>query len=207
MRIHTNLLQRDLDAAAEVAGVGLDRRTEHRSSKRVRAFVVILSGNSPHRQRGGENFAATWDQWGIFLEYLWAGDPAMTCAAYPDHATFVHATGHRYDDLMLADQHRKHKWQPLGGYTSECDCGAGQRWDWKVPEEERERHAETVRTHAALRIRVADDDVLGPDRWRPGDNEEVPDDLPPAAHPSDGTFWWQRNDVDIIDKIDAVLAE
>lgn len=45
-------------------------------------------------------------------------------------------------------------------------------------------------------------DEWSPQHWSPeyfGEHEAG--DLPPAKHPSGGAFWWQRDDVDIIDKI------
>jgi len=136
MRIHTNLCQGMIDIAAKIAGVRFERCTLHGSRSRDHAFDVILSGNSGRRSGfGGDYEAASWDQWGIFLGFIFENDPDATCWAYKDAGDFHWQTGYRFEDLTLEEATRFHKWS-LGEYdgyssTSHCqhtDCTAVRRW-------------------------------------------------------------------------------
>jgi len=61
-----------------------------------------------------------------------AGRPVSHRLIFPHHGTF--ATVSRFTWLTYADQHRRHRWQPLGNYTAECSgCSAVHRWDWRYP--------------------------------------------------------------------------
>ena len=80
MRIHTDTLSAsDFYSAAIIARVSMDL-TEHGSRSRNRAFNVLLTGESRRRTNPGHawgeerGFAATWDQWGVFLAVLFAAD-------------------------------------------------------------------------------------------------------------------------------------
>jgi hypothetical protein len=68
---------------------------------------------------------------------------------------------------------------------------------------------ESVTTPPVTPPAVWSPDEWSPDEWSPQHwSPEYFGDLLPAKHPSGGAFWWQRDEVDIIDKsIDAVLAE
>lgn len=132
MRIHSDKLTLlDMKEAAVIAQVWFTRNTLHGSKKRHHAFDVILAGNSTHKQNGGDNYAATWDQWGIFLSELYRRDPEMVCNAYPSLDIFNYATGYRFNTLTVDNQHKRHKWENAGPYYSICECGAEQRWDWR----------------------------------------------------------------------------
>jgi hypothetical protein len=132
VRIHTSVLSGvDLEIAARRANVFFTRSTKHGSRKRDYAYDVILSGNSPFNQNGGNAKAATWDQWGIFLAELYKRDPDMITNAYPDVDTFHYATAHRFHYLTIEHQHIRHKWENCGPYHSACECGAENYWDWK----------------------------------------------------------------------------
>lgn len=140
MRIHTSLTLLDIEAAARRAGVQLERCTQHRSRKAARAFDVILSGSASTRWRnsgthGASDYkAATWDEWGIFLDVLFRRDPNTWCYAYSCQDHFQWSTGNRYDTLTAEAQHIRHKWQHDSGPWSRdyavrnCDCGAVCRW-------------------------------------------------------------------------------
>ena len=133
MRIHSDTL--DMSAlmhAAETARVLMTTNDRHGSKKRDHAYEVKLSGDSPFRQNGGSDFAATWDQWGIFLNALWEADPDMTCGGYKDRKTFDYATGGRFRHLTFENSHRRHRWQPTYAYEAYCECGAVWRWDHLV---------------------------------------------------------------------------
>ena len=136
MRIHTNLCQGMIDIAAKAAGVEFERCTLHGSRSRDHAFDVILSGNSGRRANfGGDWEAASWDQWGIFLGFIFDNDPTAHCWAYTDADDFHWQTGERFHSLARQDAKRFHKWELghyMGGYSvSECkhdDCDAIRRW-------------------------------------------------------------------------------
>lgn len=137
MRIHTNLCRGMIDIAAKAAGVNFERCTLHGSRSRDHAFDVILSGNSGRRANfGGDWEAASWDQWGIFLGFIFENDPDAVCWAYKDADDFHWQTGDRFRTLLNAkDATRFHKWG-LGEYdgrssTSRCKhdgCTAIRRW-------------------------------------------------------------------------------
>jgi hypothetical protein len=129
MRIHSAYLtESQVKAAVSLAGATITGLSRHGSRKRGNAFELKLSGNSPYRQNGGEYPAASWDQWGIVLSALWDQDAGMTCAAYSDRDMFDRATGSRFRALRPEDAHRRHRWRNVAPYSSECDCGAVQRW-------------------------------------------------------------------------------
>jgi hypothetical protein len=96
MRIHTSATMADVQMAGAVARVTFTVLTEHRSRSRDRAFEVILSGESRRRQNGGSEYAATWDQWGVFLARLFTVDPRMHCWAYRDAEDFARKTDGRF---------------------------------------------------------------------------------------------------------------
>ena len=133
MRIHTDHLERSqFYMAAKLAHVDFTRFNSHGSRKRDHAFDVILTGNSPRRQNGGPDKAATWDQWGHFLGTLFDLEPTMQAdRSYMDAAHFHYVTGDRFRNFNLSNDHVKgHKWSysgqsATGCYSvSECYCGA-----------------------------------------------------------------------------------
>lgn len=138
MRFHTDrITTADLYRAAERAGVGFTRLEEHGSRKRDHAFDFILTGSSPRRQntRGmTDDHAATWDEWGIFLNDLFAVDPNAWTESYHSAEHFIWATGNRYLGFGRLDQHINHKWEfsgrsATGAYmVHECACGAIRRF-------------------------------------------------------------------------------
>lgn len=147
MRIHTDGVENiDLDRAAFHAGVTFARKVRHGSRTHKHAWDVTLRGNSRRRPNHGgsgaaEGYAATWDQWGIFLAHLYNEDATMRCAgAYKDIDEFDFKTGERFwltfnretgefDGFELKDSHGDHKFESLvraGG--QQCNCGAVRRW-------------------------------------------------------------------------------
>lgn len=128
MRIHTNeLLWRDIRTAATTAGVTLLRDSEHKSRTHKRAFDVILSGNSPYRVHQGQNRrpdeeyfgdekAASWDQWGIFLSLLFEADADLKTPYYASREEFHWRTSARFDrwDPEETQEHRQHRWEYQG---------------------------------------------------------------------------------------------
>lgn len=141
MRINTSLNYVDMHAAARRAGVVLVRFTEHGSRKSPRAFDVLLSGSGITGGQWGNSGtygagpykAATWDEWGIFLDVIFRRDPQASCRAYSGQEEFQWATGNRYDTLTPERQHIRHKWSHDGIFgldysTQRCACGAIRRW-------------------------------------------------------------------------------
>lgn len=125
-----------IDAAAQKAGVRFERCTLHGSRSRDHAFDVILSSHNGRQAGWGLDYqAATWDEWGIFLAYIFDADPDAVCWAYKSADDFHWQTGDRFRTLTRDQQCKRHKWG-LGrpnvthSYSvSECrKCGAVRRW-------------------------------------------------------------------------------
>src|SRR3954468_14793548 len=133
MRIHADTLtHRQIDTAARAAGVRFVRRNDHGSRTRDHAFDVILSGDSPYRVNGNpDEFAASWDQWGIFLASIFSADESVTITrVYRDADHFHMITGDRFETLTRADAHRLRRWTLKAPYVQSCTCGASRRWDF-----------------------------------------------------------------------------
>jgi len=140
MRIHSDTLtNRDLIDAANIARVEFDRWQDKGSRQRDHAFDVTLFGESRRRpnSRGnhGGNFAATWDQWGVFLAVLFDRDPDMVTPYYDGPSDFHYKTDHRFDTggdvegWWPHDAHGDHTWGNGGfGYRTCTKCSAMQRW-------------------------------------------------------------------------------
>jgi hypothetical protein len=131
VKIHSNTLtDADLYTAARQAGVGFTDIEARGSRSRARAWDVILTGHSSRRQNFGTDYAATWDEWGIFLGHLFTVDPEMTATYYSSADEFHWMTGDRFRTLTHAEQHKQHTWKHqgvsvTGSYTvHECKCGA-----------------------------------------------------------------------------------
>jgi hypothetical protein len=113
MRIHTSTCKGKFIEAAAFAGVTLELLEHHGSRSHLQAFEVILSGsnsrymNSPHY---ADRHAATWDEWGIFLNYIYNYDSQMKTAAYNHRLDFHWQTNDRFRDLTRNEQHRTHRW-------------------------------------------------------------------------------------------------
>ena len=117
VRLHSSFLETsDLRRAARVAGVGFTRLNLKGSRSRDHAFDFILTGHSPRRQNfGGEDYAATYDEWGVLLGVLFDLDPtAVVPGVYQSGEHFHWATTDRYREGMPADTHPQHKWEWAG---------------------------------------------------------------------------------------------
>jgi hypothetical protein len=150
MRIHTDTLTtRDIFDASRIARVTFDRFTEHGSRSRKRAFDVTLTGESnrrpnngtSHQTKGGDDFAATWDQWGVFLAVLFSRDPDMVTPYYADANEFHGQTAHRFDAEVHRTDADQTQWWPTDAhgdhhfkydgtpYEQKCTkCTAVRRW-------------------------------------------------------------------------------
>lgn len=145
MRIHSDTLtSQDVYNAARVARATVEVLTQHGSRSRDHAFEVKLTGESRRRPNGGnygaerDVFAATWDQWGVFLQILFDLDENLTIPrAYVDRDEYVYRTDARFvkigggwDNYWPADAHGDHTFRYAGiPYTQACTkCSAVQRW-------------------------------------------------------------------------------
>lgn len=139
MKIHyNNLSARDFYNAAQKAGVDFERFDDKGSKSHKSAYDVILSGSSNRRPNSGkygasDSFAATWDEWGVFLAELYFKDPSVKAGdAYMNQDHFNWSTGYRYTEAFT--EHKNHKWFSNGEsvtgsyYVSYCDCGASRRF-------------------------------------------------------------------------------
>lgn len=137
MRIHTDHLDHHhFGKAAYDAGVRLIKCEQNGSRTHARSFDVALSGSSPYRTADGQDQAATWDEWGVFLAALFALDSEARCGgakrpAYADHADFHYKTGGRFGNASLPfDTHPRHRWEYRGGRFSRCSaCSAVRTFD------------------------------------------------------------------------------
>jgi hypothetical protein len=154
MRIHSDSLTHDdIHKAARIARVsyGGGGFTKHGSRKRKHAFNVLLTGESRRRPNGGsrgagDDYAATWDQWGVFLAVLFDADPNMVTPHYADAAEFHQRTSNRFDsdgslraidsdsgessEFWPADAHGDHTFRFSGVPRQQncTKCSATQRW-------------------------------------------------------------------------------
>lgn len=152
MRLHTDrtIDYRKITEAVSVAQANLDDVTEHGSRSHARAWEVRLIGgfevhsarrpNSGHRGADGSDvYAATWDQWGVFLRHLYEIDPTMVCGSgkrpvYASLLDFSLKTDYRFNvnangaAMWPHDEHGDHRWMPGSEpRTRECTkCTARQ---------------------------------------------------------------------------------
>jgi hypothetical protein len=115
MRLHTSTVTySDILSAAYVAGAVVNECTGHgtRQASQSHAFEVKLAGTSFYRmQSDRDQYAATWDEWGIFLATLYKLDPRMVAGrTYADAHDFHWQTGGRFTTLTHERQHRRHHW-------------------------------------------------------------------------------------------------
>lgn len=110
MRLHTNRLTAvDIFDAARIARVEVTY-SGHGSRIAERSWDVALTGESrrhPNRAHYSYEYAATWDQWGVFFAVLFDRDPDMLCGSGRKYATYVSRgdfhfkTGDRFRPYMI----------------------------------------------------------------------------------------------------------
>jgi hypothetical protein len=138
MRIHTAATLEDVREAARIARAEIEV-SEHRSRTHKRAFEVHLTGESKRRPNGGSygagtGYAATWDQWGVFLAHIFEVDSESKCRAYADSGDFYDRTNYRFEGEWPTDAHGDHKFVPQGNvWGDRCEahcskCSAVQVW-------------------------------------------------------------------------------
>lgn len=135
MKIYSDTLSHfDMTSAAEKARVDITRGGSLGKPARKRAFrwEIALSGDSPYLQGNGDRYpAATWDQWGIFLNALFEADPNMSTEYYRDRDEFRAVTDDRFDTLTYEQSHRKHDWRymPIGRVLHfACNGCTAEQW-------------------------------------------------------------------------------
>lgn len=139
MRIHTDLPEAEVYKMLDgMPGVYFEVMERHGSRSRANGFEVQLRGNSNRRpnygtsrtaDRTADDKAATWDEWGIFLNRVFEADPTATTFYYESPDDFHFQTAERFMTLKFEDQHKSHKWDYSGEpRTFVCKCGAIRRW-------------------------------------------------------------------------------
>lgn len=142
MFLHTDTLtMSDFYDAKRAAHVDFLNGCEEKGSRtRKVRFKFRLGGYTSHRYANSGRWgaqtwdgnAATWDEWGIFLNVLFQRDPEAHGGptSYLGLEGFRHQTGGRFDTLAHANQHPNHNWSwdhPTN--VSHCACGASKRYD------------------------------------------------------------------------------
>lgn len=130
MRIHSDVLTPEhVEKATHARGMkGVAASVSvHGSRSRKGALEVKLTGTSTRRPNSGtgvrdsDDYAATWDEWGMFLAYLFEIDPEATCDYYTDEGDFIWKTNWRFESLTAPYQHKNHKWE-YSGIPREFNC-------------------------------------------------------------------------------------
>jgi hypothetical protein len=137
MKIHSDTLTHAdvyrATTAAGMHGVRVEGLTYHGSRSRDHAFNVSLRGNSTRRPNPGtgsrtvyeDEYAATWDEWGMFIEALYTLDPNALVGQYGPRHVFDEATAGRFDDLTADQACPGHRWVfggPMISRCSKCDA-------------------------------------------------------------------------------------
>ena len=134
MRIHSDHLSPEAIYAATkgMDGVTATITKASKSRSRKRRFDVRMTGNSRHWNASNTGHAATWDEWGLFIDRLFRTDPDAIVGMYPDYETFRDVTYCRFDDFEHTAQPRgfhEHTWEADGlSRIHVCSCGAQFNW-------------------------------------------------------------------------------
>lgn len=131
MRIHVNNvtetdLRNILTGSDLLRGVKFLQLTPHVSRTHERAFEVRLTGSSHHRTMKGEHEAATWDEWGVFINEVFNLDPTAKAGDYKTQIQFDQYTVFRFDEIRdRSEMCTQHKWGRFSfGYTHCVKCEA-----------------------------------------------------------------------------------
>ena len=144
MRIHSDILtEKDFHEATKahgMTGVFAEIKGTGGSRSRKRHFDVKLTGSTNPRgvnpgtsqsvDRWNLDRAATWDEWGMWIDALFTIDPDAIIGQYPDRDVFRDVTYCRYDSLTHPYQHHgAHRWVRDGSGVHACrDCEAQFNW-------------------------------------------------------------------------------
>ena len=144
MRLHTNTLTYGNIVDAALAAKTVWKIEEHGSRSHARSFDVSLRGDSRRHAMfawktdhiGGE-YAATWDQWGVFFAYLYRIDPYMEAGGtrkrrqYADNTDFQMQTFARFREAGFpADYHGDHTFRNDGTYYEQGCTKCSARFTW-----------------------------------------------------------------------------
>lgn len=133
MKIHTKADEITVRKAAELARVTFDRFEINGSRTSDHGYDVTLFGASERRSNSGgsgagDEHAATWDQWGVFLAAVFDADPDARMTYYKDAGDFHYQTSHRFRDGWPEDAHGDHSWDFAAPGAQTCrECSAVRR--------------------------------------------------------------------------------
>ena len=144
MKIHSDILtEKHFHAATDaagMAGVYVSQLEVKGSRSRKRRIDLKLAGNSNRNQNHGtgnsnrnQNHgtvkAATWDEWGMFINALFEIDPNAIIGQYDGMEIFREVTDNRFDTLTAPYAHGNHKWINTGANSMACEhCDASFNW-------------------------------------------------------------------------------
>jgi hypothetical protein len=94
VRIHTDgtITDSEFWQAAREAGVAIEVMSKHGSRKRWKGYEIQLSGSSRYSAQSGQWKAATWDEWGVFLAFLFDREPGLIAGSYDGRDDFINQT-------------------------------------------------------------------------------------------------------------------
>lgn len=134
MILHTDTVtESDIRNAAHELGLRVVQLNTLGSRSHARKFDVLLSGSSTRNVNFHDFKGATFDEWGFFLNALYAIDETMVVGnVYFSSEHFDWATALRFANgpLSADEQHKQHRWNYAGTSAGgayrmqQCDCGA-----------------------------------------------------------------------------------
>lgn len=135
MRLHSDIITiTDVYAVTkDLPGVYVTA-SEHGSRSKARAFEVSLEGNGYLKNTGqygaGDEYGATWDEWGVFIARLFEIDPnafwgTAKHPVYANASEFHGMTADRFvSGQMPEDTHKRHTWDWNRGEATCKRCTA-----------------------------------------------------------------------------------
>lgn len=127
MRIHTSLTKYDVQQAARIYGVTINRLEAHGSRKRDHAYEVQLHGTSPRRTMDKSGHGATWDEWGVFMSRILVSDPDALLGK-EDFEAFHYRTCGRFQPGATPVPGHNHRWEYGAPFYFQCKtCDAEMR--------------------------------------------------------------------------------
>ena len=133
MKVHSDILtEKHFHNATQAAGMSnvyVSQLAVKGSRSRKRRIDLKLAGNSNHNQNRGTVKAATWDEWGMFINALFEIDPNAIIGQYDGMEMFQEVTDNRFDTLTAPYAHGNHKWISTGANSMACEhCDASFNW-------------------------------------------------------------------------------
>lgn len=139
MKIHSDkITYDDIHRAVKAHGMkGVDYEVSSGGSRsRARRFDVKLTGNSTRNQNPGTGRnryvekAATFDEWGMFIDFLFLIDEDAVIGQYKGYEHFKACTFGRYESLTQPYAHGNHKWE-RNNLTGASECtGCDAKFDF-----------------------------------------------------------------------------